>query len=178
MTNKCVYALAAICCLLHPPQASVAQEEAPQVEEQESVFEGQRCVSSRPIRKTEVIDDQNILFYMRGATIYLNHLPKPCNRLSKEGRFMYRTTVARLCRADIINVLTEMGGSVGIGRACKLGSFYAITKEDVEKLKAPLEVEPKPIPPAEPEEPGTGGTGETDVSEQTEQNDKSQTDEK
>ena len=89
---------------------------------------------------------------------------------------MYRTTVARLCRADIINVLTEMGGSVGIGRACKLGSFYAITKEDIEKLKAPLEVEAKPIPPAEPEEPGTGETGETgetEVSKEIEQNEES-----
>jgi len=173
MTNKRVLALAS-CLLLHLSPPGIAQEEAPQVEEQDSVVEGQRCVSSRTIRKTEVIDDQNILFYIRGATIYLNHLPKPCTRLSRDGRFMYRTTVARLCRADMINVLTEMGGSVGIGRACKLGSFYAITKEDVEKLKAPLEVEAKPIPPAEPEEPGTG---ETEASKEIEQKEESESEE-
>ena len=178
MTNKRVLALAASCLLLHLSPPGIAQEESPQVEEQDSVVEGQRCVSSRSIRKTEVLDDQNILFYMRGATIYLNHLPKPCKRLSKDGRFMYRTTVARLCRADMINVLTDMGGSVGIGRACKLGSFYAITKEDVEKLKAPLEIEAKPIPPAEPEEPGTSGTGETGDSKEIEQNEESETEEK
>ncbi len=88
---------------------------------------------------------------------------------------MYHTTVARLCRSDMINVLTDTGSGLAPGRACKLGSFYAITKEDVEDLKKPLEVEPKPIPPAEPEEPRTGETGE---SEQTDQNDKSETEEK
>ena len=178
MINKRVFALAAGCFLLHLSQSSIAQEDAPMAARDDSVVEGQRCVSSRPIRKTEVLDDQNILFYMRGATIYLNHLPKPCNRLSKEGRFMYRTTVARLCRADIINILTEMGGSVGLGRACKLGSFYAITKEDVEKLKTPLEVESRPLPPAEPEEPGTSGTGKTDESETIEQIKESETEQK
>ncbi len=88
---------------------------------------------------------------------------------------MYRTTVARLCRSDHITVLIDSGSGLGPGRACRLGTFYAITKEDVEDLKKPLEVEPKPIPPAEPEEPGTGETGE---SEQTDQNDKPETEEK
>ena len=175
MIDKRVFALAASCVLLHLSSTCIAQEDAPMVEEQDSVVEGQRCVSSRPIRKTEVLDDQNILFYFRGATIYLNHLPKPCKGLSREGRFMYRTTVARLCRADIINVMAEMGSGIGLGRACKLGNFYAITKEDVEKLKSPRVVEPKSIPPAEPEEPGTGNA---DDSERTEHNEQPQTEEK
>lgn len=175
MIWKRIIAPAASCCLLILSPPGIGQEDAPTVEEQDSVVEGQRCVSSRPIRKTEVLDDQNILFYMRGTAIYLNHLPKPCKRLSQEGRFMYRTTVARLCRADMINVLTELGSSVGAGRACKLGNFYAITKEDVEKLKTPLEVESRPIPPAEPEEPGTGQTDEAD---QTETKEESETEEK
>ncbi len=162
MTNKRGYALAATSCLLILSPLSTAQEDASIVEEQDSIAEGVRCVSSRPIRKTEVLDDQNILFYVRGAAIYLNHLPKPCKRLAQEGRFMYRTTVARLCRSDHITVLIDSGSGLGLGRACRLGTFYAITKEDVEDLKKPLEVEPKPIPPAEPEEPGTGETGESE----------------
>ena len=172
MINKRGYALAATSCLLVLSPLTVAQEDGPIVEEEDSIVEGVRCVSSRPIRKTEVLDDQNILFYMRGTAIYLNHLPKPCKRLSQEGRFMYRTTVARLCRSDHITVLIDSGSGLGPGRACKLGTFYAITKEDVEDLKKPLEVEPKPIPSAEPEEPGTEGTKE---SEQTDQKDKSET---
>ena len=171
MINKRVSALAASCCLLILSPPGTAQEDAPIAAENGLVVEGQRCVSSRPIRRTEVIDDQNILFYLRGATIYLNHLPKPCKRLSQEGRFMYRTSVARICRADTINVLTDTGSGISPGRSCKLGSFYAITKEDVEKLKAPPEIAAKPVPPAEPEEPGTGQTGDSEENERTGRND-------
>ena len=152
--------------LLGMPLPIAAQEEPPEVEAEDSLVEGQRCVSSRPIRKTEVLDDQNILFYMRGTGIYLNHLPRPCKRLSESGRFMYRTTVARLCSNDIINILRDTGLGLSQGRACKLGNFYGITKEDVEKIKAPREIEPKPVPPAEPEDPRIEQADKTDPNEQ------------
>ncbi len=151
-----LFALATV----QPIQA--AEEEEPDIGPPTSDMTGQRCLSSRPIRKTEVLDDQNILFYLRGAAIYLNHLPKPCKRLAREGRFMYRTTVARICRYDIINLLVDSGGTLGLGRACKLGTFYPITKEELERLKTPAEIESVPIPPAEPEEPGTGESGKTE----------------
>ncbi len=82
---------------------------------------------------------------------------------------MYRTSVARLCRLDLFNILMETGSGLGPGRTCKLGSFYAITKEDVEAIKKPVEVEAKPMPPAEPEEPGTGDTSDVEQTEQPEQ---------
>ncbi len=159
--------LAATASLLCLSPLAAAQEDGDIVEDEDAIVEGQRCVSSRPIRKTDVLDDQNILFYMRGTAIYLNHLPKPCRRLAKDGRFIYRTTVARLCRSDLITVLTDSGFGLSSGPTCKLGTFYAITADDVEDLKKPLEVEPKTIPPAEPEDPGNGGSQETDKSGQT-----------
>ena len=164
MTKCRGYMLGATVSFLIWSAPVTAQQDAPNVEE-DSVTEGLRCVSSRPIRKTEVLDDQNILFYMRGAAIYLNHLPKPCKRLSRDGRFMYRTSVARICRYDLINVLNDTGAGVTAGRACKLGSFYAITKEDVEKLKTPAEVAPKSIPPVEPEAPGGDQSEQIEASE-------------
>ncbi len=174
---RCVPLLAATSCLLILSPPGAAEEDAPKVEADDSFVEGQRCVSSRPIRRTEVLDDQNILFYIRGTAIYLNHLPKPCKNLSREGRFMYRTTVARICRSDIINILRDDGFGLGLGRACKLGSFYAITKEDVEFLKTPRQVQPKTIPPAEPEEPGTGETEGTEGTEKTDKSDRAGTNE-
>jgi len=163
--TRSVAILASTACLLCLPPITLAQEEPPEVEEDDSIIEGQRCLSSRPIRKTEVLDDQNILFYMRGAAIYLNHLPKPCKKLAQSGRFLYRTTVARLCKSDMITILRDTGLGLSTGRSCKLGTFWGITEEDVEKIKAPREIEPKPVPPAEPEEPGTE---KTEVSDQTE----------
>ena len=169
--------MAATACLSSLAPLTTAEEtlqNEKNQDDQDSVTEGQRCVRSRSISKTEVLDDQNILFYMRGTAIYLNYLPKPCKRLSDEGRFMYYTSVSRLCKSDSINILREAGLSMSAGRACKLGSFYAITREDVDKLKTPPEVEAKPIPPAEPEEPGAEETRE---SEQTGQNERSEIDE-
>ena len=163
--TRSIAILATTACLLCLSPVALAQEEPPEVEEDDSIIEGERCISSRPVRKTEVLDDQNILFYMRGATVYLNHLPKPCRGLTPSSRFMYRTTVARLCRADMITILGYHGLDMGMGRSCKLGTFHGITEEDVEKIKAPREIEPKPVPPAEPEEPGTE---RTEASDQTE----------
>ena len=163
--TRSVAILATTACLLCLSPLTLAQEEPPEVEEEGWINEGKRCISSRPVRKYEVLDDQNILFYIRGATIYLNHLLKPCIGLAQEGRFVYHTIVARLCRADNIRVLKDTPRNLGTGPACKLGNFYAITKEDVEKIKAPREIEPKPVPPAEPEEPGTE---QTEASDQTE----------
>lgn len=157
--------LATTLCLLCLSPLILAQEDPPEVEEDDSIIEGQRCLSSRPIRKTEVLDDQNILFYMRGATIYLNHLPKPCKKLAQSGRFLYRTTVARLCKSDMITILRDTGLGLSTGRSCKLGTFWGITEEDVKKIKAPRTIEPKPVPTAEPEQPGTE---QTEASDQTE----------
>jgi hypothetical protein len=163
--TRSVAILATTACLACLPPITLAQEDPPEVEEDDSIIEGQRCVSSRPIRKTEVLDDQNIIFYMRGTAIYLNHLPKPCKKLAQSGRFLYRTTVARICKSDMITILRDTGLGLSTGRSCKLGTFWGITKEDVEKIKAPREIEPKSVPPAEPEEPGTE---RSEVSDQTE----------
>lgn len=137
-----------------------AQEVPPLVEEDDPVIEIQRCVNTRPISRTEIVDDQDILFHMRNGEIYLNHLRKTCKRLAEEGRFAYSTTTSRLCTDDIISVLTDSGFGLTTGRSCKLGNFYAVTEEQAEKIKAPRTIEPKPVPPAEPQEPRTDERGD------------------
>ncbi len=161
--NKLLNAIAAACSLLILSPFAATQEDESTIDEEDAVEEGQQCINSRSIRRTEVLDDQNILFYIRGAAIYLNHLPKTCKRLAQDRRFMYQTSLSRLCRSDLITVLTDSGIGIGTGRSCKLGSFYAISKEDVEDLRTPPKVEPKTIPPAEPEEPGTGETKDNPI---------------
>ncbi len=60
MSNKRVYSLAAACCALSlSPFAATLADEAP-------IEEGERCLSSRSISRTEVIDDQNV-FSLYGA---------------------------------------------------------------------------------------------------------------
>ena len=59
--------------------------------------EAERCVDLRSIDRTDVVDDYNILFYMRNGDVYVNHLPRRCPGLRRERTFSYRTTLSRLC---------------------------------------------------------------------------------
>ncbi len=147
MSNKRVCSLAAACCALSlSPFAATLADEAP-------IEEGERCLSSRSISRTEVIDDQNVLFFIRGSVIYLNHLPKSCSRLALDRRFIYETSVGRLCESDHITVLRDGGFAAVAGRTCRLGRFHPISREQIQALMEPPELKPEPLPPAEPEEP-------------------------
>jgi len=95
----------------------------------------EQCVSLHRIDHTDVIDDQNIIFYMKGKDIYRNHLPYPCSGLRINDTFMYRTSLNQLCNVDIITVLDNMGFGFQPRNSCGLGLFYPVTKEDVSKLK-------------------------------------------
>jgi hypothetical protein len=95
----------------------------------------EQCVSLSRIDHTDVIDDQNIIFYMHGNKIYRNHMPYPCSGLRLRDTFMYRTSLNQLCNVDIITVLDNMGFGFSPRNSCGLGMFYPVTKEDVAKLK-------------------------------------------
>ena len=72
------------------------------------------CLQLQRVRRTEAIDDENIVFYMRGNTAFLNHLPQKCPGLARQDRFTYTVTIARLCNIDTITVLEQWGvGRIG-----------------------------------------------------------------
>jgi hypothetical protein len=116
---------------------------------------GENCINVRTLRHTDVVDDQHILFFMTGKTIFLNTLPKPCRGLSRERRFSYSTTSRMLCEFDTIRILSDMGGTIHEGRACRLGAFYLTSKENVEAARERGAEPPaaKPLPGADEEDP-------------------------
>ena len=93
--------------------------------------ESKRCISVRSVRSTRVIDDNTVLFYMRGKDIYLNSLRTNCTRLSREGRFSYTVHASSLCELDRIRILMDTGFGLQEGRSCALGRFQPVTREDV-----------------------------------------------
>ena len=114
-------------------------------------FEGARkCITTRTLKSTAVVDDLNILFIKKGKTIYHNILPRQCQGLSQTRSFSYSTLSGSLCNFDTIQVLDRHGRH---GRSCRLGYFYTITIEDVpgiiEMSRRPLEAEPQPPATAE-----------------------------
>ncbi len=71
---------------------AAAQEEEPSIDGDTT-----NCVSLRTVRRTTIVDDRNVLFYMRGGDVYHNILPRACNGLAREDRFSYKTSLGRLC---------------------------------------------------------------------------------
>lgn len=114
--------------------------------------ESERCINARAVRRTQVVNDNTVIFYMQGSKIYINNLTRTCKGLSRDGRFSYATYTRSLCALDRINVLKESGGGLYEGRACKLGRFQFATAQDIEDFYEELhripqgkKLEPPPV---------------------------------
>lgn len=146
----------AVYAALLAPSVLIAQDEEP--------FDRTpvECVTTVSIDRTDIIDDQTIIFFMRGKRIFRNYLPRKCPGLAREDRFSYQTTNSRLCDIDTITVLEQFGSRLQPGFTCALGEFHPIAIEEVEALKElqeegrqrdAIEVEPAELPEDEAAEP-------------------------
>jgi hypothetical protein len=91
------------------------------------------CISLTRVTGTEVLDEQTILFHMRGQQDYSNYLPRECPGLDAQARFTYRTTNNRLCSNDTITLL-EHGSQLSPGATCRLGKFVPASAERIVDL--------------------------------------------
>ncbi|MGY8796339.1 MAG: hypothetical protein ACKVJN_14670, partial [Woeseiales bacterium] len=126
-------------------------------EDESDPGEGMRdCIRLRTVRRTEVLNDLNILFHMVGSTVYHNILPRRCSGLAREDRFSYKSSIGQLCRQDMIRVLYNDPFGLSEGNSCRLGAFHKITKEDALALKEGTHQRPRsnPLPMPTPEEVG------------------------
>jgi len=141
MTRYLLSLLLLSCVLsLAPDHTLFADETSEDIDDKDA----RRCINVRTLKRTEVIDDNHILFYMSGNTVYINRLPRACTGLSRERRFSYTTSSRSLCSFDSIRVLSDLGGSIFEGRFCRLGTFVPTSIEDVEDAKERA-LEPPPI---------------------------------
>lgn len=156
--HKQIIKLAPLGVLLGMSVAAIAQDEQRSSEEEELVYDDftVECITLRSLRRTDVIDDRNVLFYMRGKTVYHNILPRPCGGLAREDRFSYQTNIGRLCRLDHIRVLYDDPFGLREGNRCSLGVFHKMDREDARALKEGLNAKPEavPLPMPDPEEVG------------------------
>ncbi|MEP3052465.1 MAG: hypothetical protein ABJP48_06920 [Erythrobacter sp.] len=85
------------------------------------------CLSITSIRQSNVHDDRTIDFVTRGGKVYRNSLSRGCSRLGFEESFTYATSIARLCRNEIIYTLESGGGNnLQRGAGCSLNDFVPI----------------------------------------------------
>jgi hypothetical protein len=94
----------------------------------------QDCVVVANIENTDAIDDQNIIFHMRGNRVYRNHLPRRCPGLERENRITYQVNTSRLCSIDTITVLEDFGVGLRPGFTCRLGEFVPLSPAEVEDI--------------------------------------------
>ncbi|HSC14166.1 MAG TPA: DUF6491 family protein [Gammaproteobacteria bacterium] len=92
------------------------------------------CVIVSRIDQTDAIDDQNIIFRMRGDRVYRNTLPRKCPGLARENRIAYSTVASRLCSIDTITVLEDLGVGLRPGFTCRLGEFVPLSEAEVEDI--------------------------------------------
>jgi hypothetical protein len=83
----------------------------------------ERCLAVATIKRTQIVDDQNILFYTRNHKIYNNHLAHSCAGLTIADTFKYATSQSQLCNVDFITVLHQTGSGWTPGASCGLGWF-------------------------------------------------------
>ena len=95
----------------------------------------QDCILVSSIDETDAVDDQNLIFHMRGNKVFRNTLPRKCPGLERENRIAYEARNSRLCSIDTITVLEQRFG-VGLqgGFTCRLGEFVPLSPAEVEDL--------------------------------------------
>lgn len=149
---------------------AAAQDDEDQADERlqsADFFETENCIRTRSIRRTKVIDDSTIAFYMRNRDlVYINSLPNRCPQLASNDRFSYESRGGRLCRSDRITVLLQFAGRLESGFSCRLGDFQRSDRESVDIMIDAIEQGgPAPVQGESVELPPEDETDEADAAE-------------
>ena len=99
----------------------------------------ERCIPIKSIKRTKIVDDQTIAFYLNNGKIYNNRLPHRCPGLASANSFKYETAQSELCSVDLITALHQTAGQLTPGAGCGLGQF---TPTDDPEKKADAEKKP------------------------------------
>ncbi|MGY6637976.1 MAG: DUF6491 family protein [Erythrobacter sp.] len=90
------------------------------------VGDAQSCIPRSQVRQSVVRSDQIIDFEMRNGKVYRVTMPTRCPGLGFERAFGFETSIDQICGADIIYVLTNIGGAVQRGAGCGLAPFVPV----------------------------------------------------
>ena len=132
--------------------------------------EPDRCIPLNRVRRTEIIDDQTIVFYVSRNDAFINNLPRRCPGLRTNSRFMYEVNQSRLCETDWITVLERFGTTFSRGFNCRLGVFHPASAEIVASIKEAAETGmSRPAATATPVEMPVEDESDDETSEQTDQ---------
>jgi len=111
-----------------PQEIDAAQKSATDLIAPPETAETRHCLPISQIRRIQTVDDQTLLFHMRGSAKYVNHLAQTCYGL-KRNSFVHRTPMNSYCNMDIITVVDMVSG-MQLG-SCTLGKFEKVMDASV-----------------------------------------------
>lgn len=114
--------------------AAVPQAQDDEGELQERNMDAVQCVRTVDIDRIDIVNDETLIFRMRGNEVYRNDLPYRCPGLRSNDTLMYRSSVGRLCNVDVVTVLYNRGFGFSPGASCGLGMFEPITGEIADEI--------------------------------------------
>lgn len=97
--------------------------------------ESKRCLSLHKFKKVKALDENHILFEVRGGKYYLVQLERRCPGLRPQNAVSYEPRSSRLCAMDRVR---GVGVTAGFSPNCQLGRFQSITEEQLVILKDTL----------------------------------------
>ena len=103
-------------------------------DEPERDMSTEHCVRISAIDDIKIVNDDTLIFRMRGGKYYRNDLPHRCPGLRRSDTLMYRASTGLLCNVDLITVLDDWGFGFSPGVSCGLGMFTPVTREEAEDI--------------------------------------------
>ena len=90
------------------------------------------CIRGRSIIDGSALDDDSILFELRGGKAVVARMSATCRHLAVEDRFIYNRPNTSLCTGQIITVVDVFGRPFN---SCSIGSFEKYKKKKKAKKK-------------------------------------------
>ena len=107
-------------------EGPVALKDHPDLEGYTATGEVKRCIGSREMRGTNILDNWTMRFRAGGGKYYVSRLTKECRRLDFYQSYIRETHGGSLCAREFIYVLE--GGSAS-PVPCQMGEFHEYTKD-------------------------------------------------
>lgn len=105
----------------------MSEEAAERLAEFERTGEKLNCINIRSISQITPLDERYFLVRVGVGRFYLNEVRGRCNNADRGfNRLQYTTSLSRLCRNEIINVVDNNQGFI-VG-SCGLGSFERLER--------------------------------------------------
>ena len=104
----------------------------------ESYGDAPRCIATRRIRSSTVLNDRHVAFRVSTSKYYLVQFRNRCPMLERNATISYETRSDRLCTLDSIRGLIGLGATARFGPPCQIPGFQEISREQLVALQQQL----------------------------------------